>query len=362
MALKRHARTPKTKRTTTTRRPSRKKQVLEKFVGNPILAPEASHEWESKATFNPAAIVAGERVYLLYRAIGSNDVSMLGWASSKDGITIDDRMGPAYAQERLYKAPSPAPQAPSFYTSGGGGSGGSEDPRLTAIGDTAYLLYTAFNGWDAVRIALTSISLDDFTHKRWNWKKPVFISPPGEIHKNWVLFPEKINGRFAILHDISPRIRIEFVDSMDEFDGTKYIQSSYERNGEHKKRWDSAMRGAGPPPIKTKDGWLLLYHATHEGKYKLGAMLLDLKDPAKILRRFPEPILEPREQYETEGLKGNIVYCCGAVVKDGQLFVYYGGADTITAVATAPLEDVLSALKQEKPIKLKSSPIKRRVS
>ena len=72
-------------------------------------------------------------------------------------------------------------------------------------------MYTAFDGWGSVRIALTSIGLTDFLKKDWQWKKPTLISPPGEIHKNWVLFPEKINGKFAILHSISPDILIDIL-------------------------------------------------------------------------------------------------------------------------------------------------------
>ncbi len=285
---------------------------------NPLIEPRENNFWEMKATFNPAAMVAGGRVHLLYRAIGGGDMSVLGYAASDDGITIAERSAkPAFEHwttdtkgaraEPLPLAVSKAEPPPDFmYCSGGGWNGGSEDPRLTLIEDDAraYLTYTAFNGWGSVRIALSSISVDDFLNQRWNWTEPIFISPPGEIQKNWVLFPEKINGRYAILHGVTPDILIEYVDSLD-FDGKTFIKSSRPTNDKVEFRpgvWDSRVRGSGPPPIKTREGWLLLYHAvdaTEPNRYKLGAMVLDLNDPTKVLYRSQGPVLQPKSGTRT---------------------------------------------------------------
>ena len=84
------------------------------------------------------------------------------------------------------------------------------------------MTYAAFNGRECPRVALTSIKVDDFLNKEWNWERPVLISPPREIHKNWVIFPEKINGRYVILHSISPEISIAYVDSL-KFNNNTYI-------------------------------------------------------------------------------------------------------------------------------------------
>ena len=114
----------------------------------------------------------------------------------------------------------------------------------------------------------------------------MLISPPGEIHKNWVIFPEKLNGKFAVLHSITPKIAIDYFDSLDDFDGEKYITSKYVRPPESGS-WDSWVRGAGPPPIKTHTGWLLLYHAMDyrdPNRYK-GAMLLDLAEGITPLQK-----------------------------------------------------------------------------
>ena len=111
--------------------------------------------------------------------------------------------------------------------------------------------------------------------------------------------------------------------------------------------WDSRKVGAGAPPIKTDKGWLLIYHAIGEedpGRYKMGAMLLDIADPTKVLARSFRPILEPEEHYENEGYKYGVAYPCGAVVVDNNLLVYYGGADTVTCVAKAELSSFLGEL------------------
>ncbi len=326
--------------------------ALKRHEKNPIIQPEASRRWESKAAFNPAAAYLAGKVHLLYRAIGDDDVSVLGYASSRNGRDIDDRSEePAYVAGGLAASEeSRASTPPVPYGSGGGWNGGCEDPRLTFIGKDAYLLFTAFDGWGSIRIGMTSIAADDFLNKRWNWRPRALISPPGEIHKNWVLFPEKIGGKFAILHSISPRIQISYLDRLKDLKGEeKIIRSQYEK-APRGRAWDSWVRGAGPPPIKTKDGWLLLYHAMDDrdpDRYKLGAMLLDKKDPMKVLARSKKPILAPDECYENEGFKSGVVYCCGAVVKDGRLIVYYGGADRVVCAAETPLEEFLDELKKD---------------
>ncbi|KKR73430.1 MAG: hypothetical protein UU17_C0036G0008, partial [Candidatus Nomurabacteria bacterium GW2011_GWA1_40_8] len=215
---------------------------------------------------------------------------------------------------------------------------------------------TAFDGWGSVRMALTSISLDDFVSKHFDWKRPVLISPPHQIHKNWVLFPEKINGKYAVLHSISPKIMIDYFKSLDELDGNNFIYSVHQASPLWQTR-DRLVRGVGPSPLKTPYGWLVLYHKMdkHENhRYKLWAMILDAKDPTKILYNSHQAILEPDEWYENEGYKGGVVYSCGAVVKDGQLFVYYGGADKVSCVATTNLDKFLEELIHSKMSSLKN--------
>ncbi|HEX4104004.1 MAG TPA: hypothetical protein VHZ04_00810 [Candidatus Paceibacterota bacterium] len=338
-ALRAAARTEKAKRP----------HQLDRHEGNPIMEPRETNFWEMKATFNPGAIYADRRVHLLYRAIGGDDISVLGYAASDDGFTITERLDdPAFIPDATKKPDPNAPvQTLPAYCSGGGWNGGCEDPRLTLLDDQVYLMYTAFDGWGSIRIALTSIDVKDFLNKRWFWKKPALISPPGEIHKNWMMFPEKINGKYAILNSISPQISVAYFDYLDELErGEKVIPSRYDRIS-RTGSWDSWIRGAGPPPIRTKLGWLLFYHAMDirdPDRYKLGAMILDANDPTKILYRSRVPVLEPDMYYENNGFKSGVVYSCGAIVKDGELYVYYGGADAVVCVAMANLDMFLEEL------------------
>ena len=312
---------------------------LAKSPQNPIIMPRPNLHWESGQTFNPAAVLVGDTIHFLYRAIGSDGVSRLGYAASVDGVSICDRpLRPAYQHAMKIGAVSIVSYA------SGGSWGGAEDPRLTRVGDenVLYMTYTACDG--GLRVGLTSIKIDDFLKKRWKWKPPVFLSPPGEVHKNWVIFPEKIKGKYAVLHSVSPKISIAYFDSLT-FDDSAYITSHF-ANEPRRRNWDYWIRGAGPTPVKTKYGWLLLYHAMgkERNQYKVGAMLLDLNNPAKILYRSREPILAPDQRYENEGFKSGVVYASGAIIKDDQLYVYYGGADSVICVATAPLEEFLQSL------------------
>ncbi len=322
---------------------------LNRYDGNPIVVPNAGNAWESKATFNPSAVFDGSKVHLVYRAIGDDDSSVIGYTSSSDGLGIDERVAhPVYVRAVTFQKAKDDMHIPTvLYCSGGGWNGGCEDPRLTLIDDRVYMTYTAFDSWNSVRIALTSIALQDLQNKKWTWKKPVFISEPGHINKNWVIFPEKINGQYAILHSISPEIAIDYVDSLDDFDGETFVKSAYKSKAPYKKSWDNWVRGAGPAPLKTKYGWLVLYHAMDSNdpnRYKLGAMILDEKNPTNILYRSVTPVLEPDEYYENEGFKAGVIYSCGAVIKDGQLIVYYGGADTVVCAASVDLDTFLDEL------------------
>jgi beta-1,2-mannobiose phosphorylase / 1,2-beta-oligomannan phosphorylase len=329
---------------------------LSKVNNNPILSPRREVWWESEAVFNPAAIVDQGKVHLMYRAMGTDGISRIGYASSRDGIHFTDRADhPVYAPTRDFGIPErkrvygPLSYSPQTYASGGGW-GGCEDPRLVKIDGQVHMTFVAFDGWGFVRMALNSIMLEHFRGRKWNWKAPKFLSPPGEIHKNWVLFPEKIRGKYAILHSISPpELSIDYVDSLDEFNGEKFIKSRYNRDG-RKGFWDESVRGAGAPPIKTSEGWLLLYHgmnpAQPEVGYRVGAMLLDLEDPKRILFRSKEPILEPNEWYENDWKPG-VVMATGAVVFKGNLFVYYGGGDKYIAAAKINLREFLRKLTQD---------------
>ncbi len=323
---------------------------LNKILHNPILSPDPDHFWEAKAVLNPAAFFDNGKIHILYRAQGADDVSVIGYATTSDGVTIDSRSKvPIYMPSQEFEI-NPGAQvgmtAFGPYISGGA-YGGVEDPRITKLDQRYYMTYVAYDGWSPPRVAMSSISQEDFHAKRWNWNTPVLISPPGVVDKNCVILPEKINGKYVIFHRIFPNILVDYVDDLN-FDGkTNFLKGEHiiePRYG----GWDSRKVGIGPPPMKTKDGWLTIYHAVDDrdaSRYKMGAMLLDLNDPRKVLYRTPAPILEPDQWYENEGLKYGVAYPCGAAIVNDDLFVYYGGADMVVCAARAKVSEFINNMK-----------------
>ena len=327
--------------------------LLNRIIHNPILSPHQRNDWENEGTFNPTAILDDDNVvHILYRAMGTSGLSQIGHADSADGIHFDRKYSyPIYTPTRGYGLPEdvlvPKIFDPINYTSGGGW-GGCEDPRAVRIGDRVYMSYTAFEGWNNARISLTSIAIEDLKTGKWRWKRPIYLSPPNEMHKNWVLFPEKINGKYAIIHGLSPKVLIEYVSNLDS---DKNIKSSYNHGGggyketSRKGMWDEVMKGVGAPPLKTDLGWLVLYHAIIPGRsYHVGAMILDHENPTKIIYRAPTPILDPDMHYENDWKPG-VVYASGALIRGDELHVYYGGGDKYICMAHTKLTDLLEWLK-----------------
>jgi len=319
-------------------------EMAEKILSKrPLIEPIENRDWECLQTFNTGAVVMEDKVHFLYRAVGSDYISRFGYANSKDGFHLDERSDEPVYQHKVTH--------PSFYSYISGGSlGGVEDPRIVRIEDTVYVTYTVCD--DGLSVALASIKVEDFLNKRWNQLRGRIISPPGENHKNWVLFPEKIGGKYALLHSISPRILINYFDDL-EFEGRNVIKSYYhgEPSGEWKGGWEGWIKGIGPPPIKTDYGWLVFYHALHKDNlsgYCIGSMLLDIYNPTSILFRAKESILTPWDI--RDGVKPNIAYTCGAVVKDGMLLIYYGAADTKVCVAHANLNEFLKNMTGKKKV------------
>ncbi|MCD6528438.1 hypothetical protein J7K44_02265 [bacterium] len=305
---------------------------LTRVSENPIITPIKKHSWENESTFNPGAIYLQGKVHLIYRALSKDKKSVFGYASSKDGIHIEERLPyPIYLpREKFEKV-------------------GCEDPRLTKIGNKIYMCYTAYDG-KFPRVALTWILVKDFLSKKWNWAKPIPLSPSDLNDKDAFIFPEKIQGKYLIIHRVGYDIDYSFTNTLD-FKGEVFLEENrwiFTRKG----WWDSKKIGAAAPPIKTKDGWLMLYHGISEedGFYRVGAVLLDLKNPIKVIARLDDPILEPETFYEKKGKVPNVVFPCGNVLLGNKLFVYYGGADQVIGVATIEIEKLLAAFRKSKTI------------
>lgn len=331
----------------------RKKAQLNREKQNPVIAPNQANNWESFTTFNPAALYDADKVHLFYRAQGHDYVSCIGYATSSDGIHVEKRLEkPIFIPTQPFEtAAKPGEVNMSFASAG---CGGCEDPRVTKIGGRIYMTYVAFDGYSEPRVALTSISIKNFLNHNWLWTHPVLISKPGTVTKSACILPEKINGKYVVFHRVFPDILIDFVDDLD-FSKGEYLKGQYKISPRSPLWWDSRKIGAGAPPIKTKDGWLLIYQAVDDKEghpYKVGAMLLDLDDPTQVLHRSRQPILEPQQWYENDGFKAGVVYPCGAVVIGQTLFVYYGGSDSYVCVATANLDQFLHQLKTSGDAKL----------
>ncbi len=308
---------------------------LKRSRKNPIIIPNKNHSWESKAVFNPAALYLNNKVHLLYRAMSEDNTSVLGYAQSSDGVKIDYRReNPIYSPREEFEKKKKEKA-----------NSGCEDPRLTKMGDDIYMCYTAFDGVNLPRVALTKIKVADFLNQKWDWEKPVLISPPRMDDKDACLFPEKIKGVYSFIHRVGQDIDLAFTSKLDfqKGDWLGEYRWIYPRKG----WWDSKKLGIGPPPLKTKEGWILFYHGISEtGTYRVGAVLLDLENPINIIGRTVNPIFEPEKDYELKGLVPKVVFPCGAVEINGEIFVYYGGGDKVIGVAKVKTKKLLSIFKK----------------
>jgi len=310
----------------------------------PVLEPQG----DIGAIFNCGAIEYKGEILLLARVIKKgykkregggfdNYISEIWMARSKDGknFKLDDKpfIKPGQSFDKY----------------------GCEDPRITKLGDDFFITYTALStpafedGGNRVGLASTT----DF-----NKITKYGIIGPDVGNKDAAIFPRKINGKIAVLHRVMPNIQIMYFDSIsqlkqnrDEQYWINYCESLDDyvviRRGAC--YWDEDRIGGGPPPIKTDHGWLLIYHSIDKHHvYRAGVALLDLNDPQKILARTCVPLLEPEEDYEKHGDIPSVVFPEGAVIRDGELFLYYGAADKTCCLATCQMDELMEFLFENK--------------
>jgi predicted GH43/DUF377 family glycosyl hydrolase len=314
--------------------------------GGVVLAPRKDSWWESRAVFNPAAYKDGEgTVHLLYRAIGDDNgayVSRLGHATSKNGVDF----------ERMSDKPVLAPHKDYPYD-----QGAIEDPRITEIEGKIYITYVAV-GVPALTPGKLCPSALASTKDFMVFERYGIITPLDDIDdRDTVLFPKRIHGDYVMLHRPQQILNGDYRGWKTGEPSAIWMAFSKDLKKwgmgrpimKPEKNWEAKKIGAGPPPIETPDGWLLLYHGVDKDHvYRAGAALLDLKNPTRVIARLSQPILEPKEKYEAAGDVPNVVFPEGAVVLDERLYVYYGGGDKVCAVATVPLANLLDALRAEK--------------
>lgn len=340
---------------------------LQKVAENPILRPNPDNAWESLCVLNPAVVYDEEKqeFVMVYRAAG-NDVRheiKMGLATSKDGVHFVRQSN-----------------SPVFFSSSNEADGGCvEDPRLVKLGDLYYMTYAArayapgqywleeyvegetrppmyldetdVHGQElpySFRQNVTTTHLaitKDFKH----YKKLGRISEPSVDDRDVLIFPEKIDGKYVIVSRPKftnrgvkmPSVYVTFTDDLLEYREPTLLFTGEEW-------WETQRIGAGAPPIKTPYGWFMLYHGVDDkGIYRDGAVLLDLKDPRKIIARTKDFIMQPDQPFEFEGFYEGCVFPTGNVVKDGTLYVYYGCADKYVGLATANFEELLQYLLTE---------------
>ena len=292
----------------------------EGLISFPILTPTGTQIIEIE--LNDPALIATDARVINYKGVDYlTTLSHLRLLCSDDGIR--------FYQPEGYQ---------SLYGEGILQSFGVEDCRVTCIGDTYYLTFTAVSD-NGVGVGLRTTT--DWKH----FDQHGMILPPH--NKDCAIFEEKINGKYYALH------RPSSVDI-----GGNYIWIAESPDaihwGNHKciiktrpDHWDSARVGAGASPIKTDKGWLEIYHgANHQHQYCLGAFLLDLKDPSKVIARTNDPIMVPSTTYELSGFFGNVVFTNGHIVDpDGDtLTIYYGASDEFVCGARFSINEIFSLL------------------
>ena len=228
------------------------------------------------------------------------------------------------------------PSFPVLFPEGTYESYGIEDCRVAFIEGRWYLTYTAVSS-NGVAVGMRSTS---------DWKSFTnhgLILPPH--NKDCALFEGKVGGRYMVLHrPSSPEIGGNYIwlaESPDLLHWGNHRCLAKTRKGS----WDSARVGAGCSPIRTPEGWLMIYHgADEDNRYCLGAMLLDPEDPSKVLRRNVDPIFAPEKPYEKEGFFGNVVFSCGQLVDGDRITMYYGASDQFICRAELSVKDILDSL------------------
>jgi len=305
--------------------------LFERHANNPILATD---QWPYPAhtSFNAGATKLPDgQTLLLVRVEDRRGISHLTAARSADGLS----------NWKIDPKPTLFPDALRYPEE----EWGIEDPRIVQIDDGGHyvITYTAYSpAGPSVSLATT----EDFV----DFQRQGVAIPPD--NKDAALFPEKINGRWAMIHRPMPASKgglgnIWICYSPDLKHWGDHRQMLEARRGAW---WDSGKIGLSPPPIKTDEGWLILYHGVRSTPagciYRLGVALMDLDNPEQLVRRCDEWIFGPEDDYERIGDVGDVVFPCGTTVNEqtGELRLYYGAADTTIAVATSNVADILNFL------------------
>ncbi len=289
----------------------------------PVIAPRGTG-WEAAGTFNPAVVVRGDKIVMLYRAQDKQGTSRLGYAESADGVHFTRRAEPVLSPTEEYEK-----------------DGGVEDPRLVKFGDTYYLTYTGYNKKDAQLCLATST---DLIH--WGRKGIIVPAYKGNWNVKWTksgaIVPEKIGGKYWMYFlGTTPdnKDQAGLASSTDLLHWTEATQvpALPVRPG----RFDSRVAEPGPAPIVTSSGIVLIYNGADDKLvYRTGIAIFDRHDPRKLLWRSDEPVFSPENDWEKIGQVPNVVFVEGMVKQRDRYLFYYGGADTNVGVAEASIQPI----------------------
>ncbi len=334
-----------------------------------ILSP-TQREFENNGVLNPGIYQEGNTIHILYRAVQNGNISTIGYAKTDGPFNIVERREfPLINREFDYE------------------SRGVEDARIVKIEDTYYITYTAYDGYNAMGALATSKDLITFEkhgiitpkinyqeYERYanccgNQLNPKYhhyyrlYEEMGLIadelrflrDKDIVLFPRKINGKFALLHRIWPGIQIVYFENWSDL--TDLFWKNYIENLtdyivlDPKGIFEVSYIGAGGPPIETADGWLMIYHSVQEttsgNSYHVKAALLQIDKPEVEISRLELPLFSPTKTWEIEGVVNNVVFPTGHALFGSDLYIYYGAADKHIAVAKMNIDEVLAELKNQ---------------
>ncbi len=304
-------------------RPAGSSAVLWRSSRNPIIARD--HLPRSNSIFNSAVVPYGDGYAGVFRVDDRTRVMNLHAGRSTDGVTWDLDPDPIVflpADERVADIQEQFVHA--------------YDPRVTWLEDRYYVTWC--NGYHGPTIGV------GFTHDFETFHQLDNAVLP--FNRNGVLFPRRVSGHYALLSRPSD-------DGHTPFGDIFYSESpDLTHWGRHRHvmgtlawTWQSTKVGAGPTPIETAHGWLLIYHGVLTScngfVYSMGAALLDLDEPWRVLARGRDYLLAPHATYEQVGDVPNVVFPCAALVDGNHLSVYYGGADTVVCLAHGRLSDVL---------------------
>jgi predicted GH43/DUF377 family glycosyl hydrolase len=286
----------------------------------PVIAPRGNG-WESAGTFNPATIMRGDKIVMLYRAQDKQGTSRLGYAESADGMHFTRREEPVLSPTEEYEK-----------------DGGVEDPRLVRFGETYYLTYTGYNKKDAQLCLATS---KDLIH--WDRKGVIIPANKGNWNVKWTksgaIVPERIGGKYWMYFlgtsaDNKDQGGLAYSSDLLHWTEATQTPALPVRPG----HFDSRVAEPGPAPMLTPKGIVLIYNGADDKLvYRTGIAIFDRNDPRKLLWRSDEPVFSPEKEWEKTGQVPNVVFVEGMVEQKDRYLFYYGGADTYVGVAVAPI-------------------------